>query len=534
MAASGNFDTVFYPGTSDFNSAVLLNVTAGSTNPAINFTVRQRSVIQVHSVVTYGFPGSVYTKPPYLSPNMQYMFLVATGNGLVTNNVPTTGLGVSVLGGAGLSIKSYSPSPDYYVEIDIDLRSFAFTTDTSRHLVFSYNNDIYVLPNAYFQVQNPPPMITGVSKNGDGSLTLTGTGFTSDSRVLFDGLNASIRQYDEAGGKLTVVPPPASVGQRAAVIVANADGQSSLFYQGDAVTQYSYEAADLSFAAAPQPFIFTTPTSLSAGTESLVQVDSNTAAFVDGQTVLGFGSADIQVKRMWVVSPTRLFANVAVSPNATPGVGLLSVTTGEQLISQPFAVQIQGSTRTASLSSSISGQPNLSAGATATATALTPSSLPSSGLTLYINDKQIPFGTVNGNVLTFQIPPGTAPGFATLRLDVNGDRGLPIGIQIDNPPGQVTSVVTNTNSAIDSSRPARAGGVLVATVTGIVDSGVGVNPTQINVNIGGVDVQVAQALNVGGSLMTYFLLPASVPAGSQSLIVTASGRSSAPYSLNIR
>ncbi len=441
IAGSQAFNTVFYPGTRDLSQAVLLNVTAGSTNPAVNFIVTPRSAVQLHSVVTYGFPSSVYIKPPYINPNIPYLFLVASGNGLVVNSQPAPGLSVSVLSGAGLNIKPYSPAPDSYAEIDLDLRSFAFTTDSPRHLVFSANNDLYVLPNAYFQVQNQPPNITGVSRNSDGSLAVFGTNLSADTRVLLDGLTAINRSYDDGTGKLTVTPPPAPVGYKGAIVAVNGDGQSSLFLQGDNVTRYSYDTADgvTAFAAmAPSStFVAATPGALNAGTETLVQIDSNTPAFLDGQTVVGFGSADIQVKRVWVASPTRLYVNIAVSASATPGVGLLSITTGAQLISQPFAVQILGSTRLASISANMTAQPNLSAGATVTATLLSnPAALSSSGATLNLNDQPIPVIAVNGNQITFQIPAGTPLGLATLRLDINGERGLPIGLQIDNPSAQ--------------------------------------------------------------------------------------------------
>ena len=143
------------------------------------------------------------------------------------------------------------------------------------------------------------------------------------------------------------------------------------------------------------------------------------------------------MRRVWVVSPSRAFANVVVNGSATPGAGLLSVTTGLQYISQPFAIQIQPAGVRASLSASVQGQPNLFPGATAVATVLAPSGpLSSSSLTLNLNDKTVPIVSTSGNQITFQIPAGTTTGLATLRLDVNGDRGFPIGIQIDNPPAQ--------------------------------------------------------------------------------------------------
>ena len=54
--------------------------------------------------------------------------------------------------------------------------------------------------------------------------------------------------------------------------------------------------------------------------------------FADGQTIVGFGSSDILVRRVWVLSPTRLLANVSVAPTAPPFTNTqVSILTGFQM-----------------------------------------------------------------------------------------------------------------------------------------------------------------------------------------------------------
>ncbi len=61
-----------------------------------------------------------------------------------------------MLGGATLSVRPYSPAPTSYAQIDFDVRTLSFSVDSPRHLVFSQNGDIYVLPAAFFHVEKLP------------------------------------------------------------------------------------------------------------------------------------------------------------------------------------------------------------------------------------------------------------------------------------------------------------------------------------------------------------------------------------------
>ncbi|MEO8130580.1 MAG: matrixin family metalloprotease, partial [Bryobacteraceae bacterium] len=79
IPATVNFDTQFYPGTKDPQQAFPLTVSAGAATDGVNFSVRSRTPVQIHSVQTYGFPGNVTVKPPYLNPAILRPFIVAAG-----------------------------------------------------------------------------------------------------------------------------------------------------------------------------------------------------------------------------------------------------------------------------------------------------------------------------------------------------------------------------------------------------------------------------------------------------------------------
>ena len=51
-----------------------------------------------------------------------------------------------------------------------------------------------------------------------------------------------------------------------------------------------------------------TPNALPAGITATVDITAANMNFVDGQVTVGFGSDDVQVRRVWVLSPTHAIA----------------------------------------------------------------------------------------------------------------------------------------------------------------------------------------------------------------------------------
>jgi len=443
------FQTIFYPGTNDPSRAFTVSPVAGSIVQNVDFAVRARTGYAVHSVDTYAFPDAFAVKPAYLSPSISHPFLVASGSGFFSGTSLAPGLSVSILGGASLSIRPYSPAPTSYVQIDFDVRTLSISTESSRHLVFSQNDDIYVLPAAFFHVEKLPPSLSSIIPFTDGGqrlATVTGTNLTEGSRVLFDGVVAAVKDFDALGGRLTVIPPAASANHRASVVVLNPDGQSSLFIQGDTPSTYTYLTETTGLPQSPS--LTVNSPSLSAGTESMLQIDTVGGTFAEGQTSIGFGTSDILIRQLSVVSPTRLLVNVAVSPTAQPGFVQLSVVTGLQTVAQQFALQILPAARAFWLSSNIvnaqTGVPGVSAG---TQTVLTVGSAPA-GLnpnttTLLLEDRPIPIIGIANNQITFQIPSGATGGPAVLKVEAAGERSSPILMVIDPPPAKTQSASSN-------------------------------------------------------------------------------------------
>jgi hypothetical protein len=212
-----------------------------------------------------------------------------------------------------------------------------------RTLLFSTPTDTYVLPAAFNIVSSDPPSITGLDGTydtyGNRAVWISGANLAKDTRFLFDGLAGMVREL-ASDGRFLVIPPPAPAGYTAALTALNSDGQSSLYVQSSiALANYSYDGGSDS------PSLAITPASVSPGPDTTVLItasgvnpDPTHPLFVDGQTFVGFGTADVLVKQVTVVDPNHLsvVVNAAVPINTTS----INVTAGIRLLSQDLGTTI--------------------------------------------------------------------------------------------------------------------------------------------------------------------------------------------------
>jgi hypothetical protein len=200
-------------------------------------------------------------------------------------------------------------------------------------LLFSTSNDLYVLPSGFTAVTSAPPFVSSViptfDANSNRAVLVYGTTFDSNTRIFFDGLPGVI-QGVQPDGSLLVTPPPAPGSYTATVVALNSDGQSSLFLQAVPPT-YTYDAA-------ATPSLVVSPSVLTPGADTTVAITGANTNFIDGQTLVGFGTSDVVVKQVTVQSPTQI--SVVVTPNALVPTSKISVTTGLGIISQALGFQI--------------------------------------------------------------------------------------------------------------------------------------------------------------------------------------------------
>jgi hypothetical protein len=513
---SGPFTTAFYPGTTNILQATPVNVAAGNTTDIGGMIVQSRSDVPVYGVSIFSFFGNNTVSPGYLDLNAQGSGNVLAGalSGLATNGRVANGVGVQIMGGSAsvYAIQPYTSNSFTYLNIGVNYSLGASTGP--QHLIFTQGDFIYVLPSGLNLAARNPPSVASVFPNADGSISVTGTSFSGDSLIYFDGLPTAIRSLDSGSGRAVVVAPPGASGQQATVAVYNYDGQNSLFLQAAAPPTYSYGAlAPPSFSASVS--------SLPAGSEAAVSVTGVNTQFSQGQTVVGFGTSDVLVRNVIVLSPTSLLANVSIPAGANPALTEVSIVTGFQLATQPLSFQITPAVSKSQptvipvLQNVASGQNGAYPGAVVSVMGL---NLESGGAPPTVTLNNVPVTVIGGsaNQLTLQVPAGLPSGPAILNLNNGAASSFPVAVNIDSPPSQIVSVMNASGAQFDGYHAAHGGNVVNILIGNFADPSVVVFPTRVTINVGGVSQpSVAVTPAAGGLFQVSFVLSNLVPTGQQ-------------------
>jgi Carboxypeptidase regulatory-like domain/Matrixin/IPT/TIG domain len=554
---NGAFQTVFFPGTLDPTSLTPFAVTAGASYQSMNFTVRPQNSVSLYDVESWSYidpgthnytstPGSVAINPSpaFANPTQAQMLLAASANSM---NMPSSLQSLTILGG-------FAPAP-YQANCNASLNRPCFYTSGPwmvgffnpppapgtglRHMVFNMGNDIFVLPNAVTLVQNPPPMVNSVNSNSDGSVTISGTGFAPDTAIYFDGL--SVAGTFNSNTSITVTPPPGNSGQTSVVAAYNSDGQNStlLQYPGSPITNlptYQYPSSGTPSLNINTPALPTTTGP--AGFMAMVDISGSNTNFANGQVAVGFGTTDITVSRVWVLSPIHLLANVVVAPNAAIGSTEVSVVSGFQVANQQFGFQIQTPNPALPVIGAVvngqAGQATIYPGAVATIYGTNlPGSVSSAPLTLTAAanpGQSIPLTVLyaSSSQVNFQIPQNFPTGPAILNLG-NGNGSVTLVVPIALAPPSIMAVVNGNNSLVDSTHSAGQGDVLTIQVNGL-DPTVASNPSRVQVTVGGFSMPVISV----SSAQIQFSLNRSFGGTVVPVAVVVDGSASMGYPILVR
>jgi hypothetical protein len=484
------FETQFYPGTRDVLQAAVLDVTPGATLEGFDFQVTPRGPLTLYGVTTYSFPGNIAVKPAFLNTNGSRNFLVASGVGLIENGAVAPGLQAGVVGGSASvlsdGIRAYPPAPNF---LQVSFHFSPFSGTGPRHLVFSRGNDLYVLPAGLHLVASSPPSIRSVSPAVDSAgrnlAVVSGMGFSEQTRIFFDGVAADVVQFDKDASLLVVEPPAGLSEHRATVTALNPDGQTSLFLDGQAPPVYVYEPSAL-------PAVSVIPASLPAGSEAMVEVRGVNTNFRQGRTVLGFGSSDVVVRRVWVLGRDRLLANVHVAPRAATATLSPVVVTGFELVRQSNPIQIEPGRPGAPVPdpsplNPATGLPSIYSGGQAL--------LKVSGLAAGLRPEDVRVGLneqparvlgVSEQGILFEVPGGLGVGPAILRLEVGGVPLPPFVVAIDLAPPVIVAVAHASGTPVSLAAPAEAGEALLLTVFRLDQPGVTAPAEPVTVSVGGL------------------------------------------------
>jgi uncharacterized protein (TIGR03437 family) len=538
-AANTGFGSQFYGGSIDWTQAVQVAVGAGNSQDGVNFNVPARSGPAVSSMEVFGAVGSASVQAPPIQSGsrVSLAFFAQSSVGNTGYLTLAPGLTISVIGGtAQVEQGNMTPYPNYapYLLLVLDT-NVPVTAPTPAALAVMLNNDVYVLPAAFTVVPNAPPAITAVNgstdNQGNSTVVVAGKNLSASTRVLFDGARAAIQSVNP-DGSLTVAAPSA-VGGYQATVEALADLQTS--------SQALGSAAPLTFlyGAPAFPSIGVATTTLVAGTDAMVEIIGYNTNFVDGQTVVGFGSSDVVVKHVWVISPGRLLMNVSVNAAATPGPTTISVAAGLQLTTLTASFQILPATSgQMSLRAPILNQATLLEGVPVGGIALiNTTGLPQNlaGWTLAISNQTTQFTMGPNGQITALVPGGLVSGAQTVQLSGPGTNIAPILIQVDAPPPIIVSV-SNGTALNSASNPVHAGDFVTLAVAGLQDiNGGQPAASSLDVNVGGVD-QAVLGVSAGpqGTSLVQFQLASGAAAGSQSVTIRMGTRVSAAITVVVR
>ena len=550
---AGAFQTVFYRGTAttlDPQQALPVPVGSGTAIDDINFAVVPRSAPATYNVVTYSrldstsrnyVPslGDTWVTPAFINTTQRVSFVDASAQAPAFLPNP---LSVTILGGFAPAF--WNPSgmvaPVIWPSSDGPGIIWAYFTPPigagtgPRHMVFNFGDDIYVLPGGVNLVQKGPPVVTAATPNADGTVTVTGAGLGIGSSVFFDGLKAAgTGEFtgDDAEGSITVIPPPGAAPQITTITVYNPDGQSSMFLQSQDPPTYAYPPT-------PAPEVTgMNLTALPAGGTAAIDITTANTGFADGQVTVGFGSDDVRVRRVWVLSPTHLTANVVVAPNAAPGPTEISVISGLQVITRPSGFLTLPASN---------GLPviNLPVGnADPTQAAIYPGSratftgsnlaLPSSNTTVTLNDVPVQLLAVSASQVTFQVPANFPTGPAILRLNNGAADAYAVEVQIDIAPAVILAVSSQSGQSLLVGSTG-LGDTLNITVGG-VDPAVMNMPGRVQVTISGVPMQILHiAQTPDGQFEITITVTQSFGGSHVPLAVVVDGSASVPVTLTVR
>ena len=545
FAAFTGFAGQFFPNTQDWQQAATTTVTAGASAGNINFDVAALPGPRVYNMDILAYLGAgqgTYVHAPSLMSGFRgWMVFDAPGTLVPNTTTPTPGMTLSTIGPAAqLEPKtlSYFGGPFLYVVLDAS----AVSQPTPVALAVRTSSDLYVQPSAFTVVPTAGPSISSVSGSSDAlgntTVTLSGNNLGLDTRVLFDGAAATAIQKND-DGSFTVTAPPA-IGNHVAVLEALAsDGQTSMQTIG------TLPLPTFTYASPNNPSLSITPAVVTAGTDTMIEVDGFNTNFADGQTVIGFGSSDVTVRRTWIVNPGKALLDISVNSGVTPGLVSVTAATGIQAVTLSAGLQVMpAASKQISLRVPVlnlaTNLPGIPTGGTIVVSA---TGLPASlqGWTLTIANVKVDF-TLDANSNIEAVVPGSTPlGPTVLRLiSPNGDSIAPILFNVDAQPPAIQAAYDQRDATTlvfnDAHHPATPGDVIMLDVAGVLAT----TPSSVHISVGGMD-HVATALNsvlqfdlISDITRIQFTLASALPDGTQQPVTVRVGtRVSAPFTFYV-
>ena len=517
--ASTGFATQFFPGTQEWTEAAPITVVAGQSADAVNFSLPSRDDPGVHSMRTFAYlgePGPVFPvqAPPLVSGDRRWLVLQAPGMLIPETTELAPGLRVSVIGGPALVEQA---TLQYWTSGFLLIVADAAPVDRATPIALAVNTDkdLYVLPAAFSVVPSPHPQIVSVTGTSDSTgqefATVSGVNLDADTRIFFDGSPALSVAVNE-DGSLVAAAPPAVAEHHAAIEAVSPNGQTSGQVLG------TQPQPVFTYAAAQFPSIQISPGFLIAGTSAMVRIDGTFTNFQEGRTAIGFGSSDITVRQMWVLSPTSILMNVTLSPNTKPGTVQVTAVTGLQMVTNQTVIEIHApdpgtvSVRVPMINPDTGMQGVPAGGKFIIEAAGLPEDL--AGWSIKVGGLDAGFVRTDDGRLLVDAPWGVPVGPAIVDLaGPGGAASPPVLMQIDAQPPRIFALVNADYLWPDALNPMRAGDHVLLLVAGLSEAGEAVPAESLQIRLGDLRLPAASIFDTGGGVQWVEL---ALPEGSAS------------------
>jgi uncharacterized protein (TIGR03437 family) len=533
-ASSGLVNTLFYPGTTVVAQAGAIPVVAGQVtstvngNP-VNIATSTRSVVSLYDDVIYSYfnNNTIAVQPGFVNIQTGNATVVASGYGLGANG-QSPGLGVQFLGGQATilpnGIRPYQASGYTYIALDL---GFPLGGQTGpQHVVYNVPGDMYVLPSALTLTQKTPPTVTAAGLNPDGTVTVTGTNWGSDTRIYFDGLPTTITALNASAGTAVVQIPPGANGQQATVTAYNGDGQNSQLLQSASPVTYAYGASAVPVVTS------VSPASLPAGAEAMVDITGTGFNFVQGPNAVGFGTSDVLVRRIYVLSANHLQVDVSVAQGAAISTSDLSVFSGFQMATAGGAFQITAAvpglpTPLPVMTNALSGLNGAYPGGIVSIYGLNLAG----ASTPVVSIQGQPVGVLYASAtqLNLQLPTTLTPGLATLIVNTGALTSFPVDVTIDPLPAGFNAIQYGNGNYVDATHPIHQGDAIIVTLNNFAPAGTPIDPSRVQALVGTVLHPVYQVTPIGSVYQVSFVMNPNDPVGTaEELVIYLDGHSSYP------
>jgi hypothetical protein len=189
--------------------------------------------------------------------------------------------------------------------------------------------------------------------------------------------------------------------------------------------------------------------SLPAGTERMVTIESDGPWFESGAIGISFNTPHAVARRIWRTAPNRIVANLRVEAAAPQGDVRLWVRKDLASLDSQRTLSITPAdpnrvTVDSAMLEEATGDPAIYPGATALlriAGEALPDALP-----IRLSDRLLTAQRRDGSVFRLAVPADLPVGLATLQPDLPGRSSFPIAIELSGPPPAILDVQTSSRA----------------------------------------------------------------------------------------